>query len=135
MLGLFSPLRPQVRGHLLCHPVSKVLIPLIALFSHPISFVSQRVIISFLVFTWSGCRREALCLSHLGHGIGLAPARLCSCSVAKSCPTHCDPLGCSLPGSSVHGISQAGILEWVAISFSRGSSWIEPTSSASQLHS
>ena len=35
----------------------------------------------------------------------------------------CDPLDCSPPGSSVHGISQARILEWVAISFSRGSSW------------
>ena len=35
----------------------------------------------------------------------------------------CDPMGCSLPGSSVHGIFQARILEWVAISFSRGSSW------------
>ena len=34
-----------------------------------------------------------------------------------------DPIDCSLPGSSVHGISQAGILEWVAILFSRGSSW------------
>ena len=32
----------------------------------------------------------------------------------------CDPIDCSLPGSSVHGISQARILEWVAISFSRG---------------
>ena len=34
----------------------------------------------------------------------------------------CDPMDCSLLGSSVHGISQARILEWVAISFSRGSS-------------
>ena len=34
----------------------------------------------------------------------------------------CDPMDCSPPGSSVHGISQARILEWVAISFSRGSS-------------
>ena len=34
----------------------------------------------------------------------------------------CDPVVCSPPGSSVHGISQAGILEWVAISFFRGSS-------------
>ena len=42
--------------------------------------------------------------------------------VAQSCPTLCDPVGCSLPGSSVHGIPQARILEWVAISFSRGSS-------------
>ena len=34
---------------------------------------------------------------------------------AQSCPTLCDPVDCSLPGSSVHGILQAGILEWVAI--------------------
>ena len=42
--------------------------------------------------------------------------------VTQSCPTHCSPMDCSLPGSSVHGILQARILEWVAISFSRGSS-------------
>ena len=41
----------------------------------------------------------------------------------QSCPTLCDPVDCSLPSSSVHGILQARILEWVAISFSRGSSW------------
>ena len=40
----------------------------------------------------------------------------------QSCPTLCNFMDCSLPGSSVHGISQAGILKWVAISFSRGSS-------------
>ena len=34
----------------------------------------------------------------------------------------CDPMDCSLPGSSIHGIFQARILEWVAISYSRGSS-------------
>ena len=38
--------------------------------------------------------------------------------VAQLCPTLCDPIDCRLPGSSVHGISQARILEWVAISFS-----------------
>ena len=42
--------------------------------------------------------------------------------VSQSCPTLCDPVVCSLPGFSVHGILQARILEWVAISFSRGSS-------------
>ena len=42
--------------------------------------------------------------------------------VTQSCPTLCDPMDYSLPGSSVHGISQARILEQVAISFSRGSS-------------
>ena len=38
--------------------------------------------------------------------------------VAQSCPTLCDPMDCSLPGSSVHGIFQAGVLEWGAIAFS-----------------
>ena len=42
--------------------------------------------------------------------------------VAKFCPTFCDPMDCSLPGSSVCGILQASILEWVAIPFSRASS-------------
>ena len=42
--------------------------------------------------------------------------------VAQSCPTLCDPVDCSLPGSSLNGILQARVLEWVAISFSRGSS-------------
>ena len=42
--------------------------------------------------------------------------------VAQSCPTLCNPMDCSLPGSSVHGIFQAIILEWIAISFSKGSS-------------
>ena len=40
----------------------------------------------------------------------------------KLCPTVCNPMDCSLSGPSVHGILQARILEWVAISFSRGSS-------------
>ena len=39
------------------------------------------------------------------------------------CPTLCDPMDCSPLGSSIHGILQARILEWIAISFSRGSSW------------
>ena len=42
--------------------------------------------------------------------------------VTHSCPTLCNPMDCSPPGSSVHGILQTRILEWVAISFSRGSS-------------
>ena len=40
-------------------------------------------------------------------------------TVAESCPTLCDPMDCSLPGSFVHGILQARLLEWVAISFSK----------------
>ena len=46
----------------------------------------------------------------------------CCCLVAKPC-LFCDPMDSSLPGSSVHRIFQARILEWVAISFSTGSSW------------
>ena len=42
--------------------------------------------------------------------------------VAQSCPTVWDTMDCSLPHSSIHGIFQARVLEWVAISFSRGSS-------------
>ena len=42
--------------------------------------------------------------------------------VAQSCPTLCDPIDCGLPGSSVHGILQAKIVEWVAMPYSRGSS-------------
>ena len=38
--------------------------------------------------------------------------------VAQSCPTLCNPMDCSLSGSSVHGIFQARVLEWIAISFS-----------------
>ena len=45
------------------------------------------------------------------------------CMHAQLCPTLCNPMYCSPPGSSVHGISQARILEWVAILFSRGPSW------------
>ena len=43
--------------------------------------------------------------------------------VAQSCPTLGDPMDCSLPGSSLHGILQARVLEWVAISFSNAWKW------------
>ena len=46
----------------------------------------------------------------------------CCCSVTKLCPTLCNPMDCSPPDSSFHGILQARILAWVAIFFSRGSS-------------
>ena len=53
--------------------------------------------------------------------------------VTKSCLTLCDPMDCSSPGSSVHGISQARIVEWVAISSSRDlpNPGIKPVSPAS----
>ena len=58
-------------------------------------------------------------------------------SVAQSSWTVCDPMRCSPPGSSVHGILQARILEWVAIPFSRGSPnpGVKPGSPALQADS
>ena len=47
---------------------------------------------------------------------------MCLCLVTHSCPTLCDPTDSSLPGSSVHGILQARIPEWIAVLSSRGSS-------------
>ena len=50
--------------------------------------------------------------------IALNYTQVCVYLVAQSCLTLSDPMDCSLPGSFVHGILQARILEWVAISFS-----------------
>ena len=55
--------------------------------------------------------------------IAFAALFCCCCLVAKFCPTLCNPTDYTPRGSSVHGISQARRLEWVVISFSRGSSW------------
>ena len=57
--------------------------------------------------------------------------------VAQSCPTLCNPMECSLPGSSVHGILQARILEWVEVPFTRRSSQprIKPVSPSLQVDS
>ena len=63
---------------------------------------------------WREARPRNLCISH-------SPT-WSSCLVIQVCPTLSDPKDCSLSGSSVHGILQARILVWVAISFSRRSS-------------
>ena len=69
----------------------------------------------------------------------MLPSALCCvhAQLLQSCPTLCDPVDCSLPGSSAHGIFQAQTLEWIAISF-----WgnlpdlgIEPASPALQAES
>ena len=58
---------------------------------------------------------------HSGNNyVNFAHPCVCVCSVAQSCSTLCDPMNCSPPGSSVHGVSQPGILEWVAICYSQG---------------
>ena len=62
--------------------------------------------------------------------VSTAAEHLRVCSVTQSCPALCDPMDCSPPGSSDHGILQARILEWVAIPFSRDlpNPEMEPTS-------
>ena len=47
---------------------------------------------------------------------------MCGCSVTQSCPSLCDPMDCSPPGSFVHGVLQARVLEWVAMPSSGGCS-------------
>ena len=54
----------------------------------------------------------------ISHCKAPAAAAAAAAMSLQSCPTLCDPMDCSPPDSSVHGIVQAGILEWVAISFS-----------------
>ena len=61
-------------------------------------------------------------------------ADYCCCLVIKSCPILCDCVDCSLPGSSVHGISQAKTLVWVGTSTSRASSWPDPGINPCLLH-
>ena len=63
--------------------------------------------------------------------IGLCGLHVVVCLVAQSCPTLCNPLACSRLDCSVHGIFQARILEWVAISSSRESSWLRDPSHVS----
>ena len=78
---------------------------------------------SYLVILWQNrwgdvkdtARGNAVCLD-----LWFSPACVCVC--AQSCPTLCNPIELASPGSSVHGISRARTLEWVAISFSRRSS-------------
>ena len=71
-----------------------------------------------------GVREQRRCGSW-GHSALLSGSPPFRSSVANVlvASDSCDPMDCSPPGSSVHGIYQAGILEWVIISFSRGSSW------------
>ena len=75
--------------------------------------ITNITIVSFLAWWLMSEEMENSFLKVLGLNV---------CLVSQSRPTLCDPVDCSLPGSSVHGIFQARILEWVAISSSRVSS-------------
>ena len=72
-----------------------------------------------LVFTWRSRRKGSWDFLQPPAVLGLALKVL----VVQSCPTVCDPMDCIPPDFSVHRILQARMLAWVAISFSRGSSW------------
>ena len=64
----------------------------------------------------------SLGFSRQEHWSGLPlPSPMHESEVAQSCPTLSDPMDCSLPGSFIHGISQARVLEWGAIAFSESS--------------
>ena len=71
----------------------------------PIDLITE----NWAMLVWKCCARVCVCV--------------CGYACAQSCPTLCSSVDCSLPGSSVQGISQARILEQVAISSSGGSSW------------
>ena len=67
---------------------------------------------------FTGSREVETCLS----GVIIHPTDAAAAAKSlQSCPTLCDPIDGSLPGSSVHGIFQARVLEWVAVAFSNSS--------------
>ena len=67
------------------------------------------------------------------HISGIVISAICCGLVAQLCLTLCDPVECSLPGSSLHGILQARILGWVAFPSSRGSSQLRNRTQVSHI--
>ena len=79
----------------------------------------------FSLFVFSSCLESITYTYYSSTLVFIIVLALCVCLcvlVAQSCLTLCNPMSCTLPGSSVHGIFQARILEWVVMPFSRGSS-------------
>ena len=75
------------------------------------------------IFPTQGSNQSLLHLLHWqADSLSLHHYEILESEVIQSCPTLRHPMDCSLPGSSVRGIFQARVLEWVSISFSRGSS-------------
>ena len=94
------------------------------LYVHNFTFSSHRLVspVSNTWFHLASC--SLMCFCSRGNISGLQgqprmPPLQWACSVAQSCLTLCNPVDCGPPGSSVHGISHARILEWVARSSSR----------------
>ena len=80
-------------------------------------------VFSFFFFFRKKGKWQQLCVCFSNKGNIWIQMKENESEVAQLCLTFCDPIDCSLSGSSVHGIFQARILEWGAISFSRRSSW------------
>ena len=109
--------------------------------SNILSFESSKMRLVFFLFFYFNISESSLCLT-ISDMWQLQPTAFfslrgckilvhltivvkwkCEMLVAQLCLTLCDPMDCNPPGSSVHGILQARIMEWVAIPFSRGSFW------------
>ena len=106
---------------------------------HPRSPTNLRLDLLLISFWFSSNVVLTLLLYCLNYELLINLTRLCwcCCLVAKSCLTLCDPMDCTLPGSSVHGIYQARTLEWVLFP-SPGdlpNPGIEPTAPALQVDS
>ena len=80
--------------------------------------ISQARILEWVAISFSRGSSKPRDLTHVSWVFPVSPALAGGFFITESCPTLCDPVDCSPPGSSVHGILQARILEWVAISFS-----------------
>ena len=86
--------------------------------------------LELVLWEWQRSGGTKMSLGHLylpqwmRERLGHRQLHVCMCAESlQSCQTRCNPTDCSPPDSSVHGILQARILEWIAISSSRGSSW------------
>ena len=117
-----TQLAAACRGFLLPHEVSILSLSLLEVRPIPLELLGPNaspslvLLVSCRVPGWNAATATAPSLWLLTIGLWS--------EVAQSCLTLCDPMNCSLPGSSVHGIIQAPILEWVAISISRKSSYL-----------
>ena len=92
-------------------------------FTSPFSSHTQLLSSSYFDLKRVVLKREHPHLSIFHHYQPILTCFMFHLLVTQLCPTLCDPMDCSPPGSSVHGIYHTRTLEWVAISFSRASSW------------
>ena len=85
-------------------------------------FICKAVLSLLLESRDSSWQRPFQCAYSISNGSSINTL-MCWAKLLQLCPTLCNPVDCSPAGSSVHGILQARILEWVAMPFSKGYSW------------